>query len=297
MTTRGFTLVELMVSVALFGLVASGSMTLVLAGARSQAYSARVDGAQTALRVGIDFITRDVMMASAGAAAGVVTIPGGAVVNTVRFDVAANDSTSGPDTLELWLVDGAPAAQLASPVAAGATTLPIAYEQSATSTFAATIAPFHSYVQLCDTSFTTAVVTTLDAVNGNTLTVGALPGASGFGANAWVLPSKHVVYSVGSPFAGTSMLMMSINGVAQPLAEGVEDLQVAYGFDTDGDGLLTDAGSTSDEWLYNNAADSPAGFAIAQLRAVRVTLTAAAVGEKNVRRVLRTEIAVRNFNR
>jgi prepilin-type N-terminal cleavage/methylation domain-containing protein len=323
--TRGFTLIELMISMALFGLIASGAMTLVLSAARSQAHSARVDVAQSALRAGIDFITRDVMMTGGGAQNGVIVIPGGATVNAVRFDVAANDSTSAPDTLELWLTDGSPAAQLSSAVAAGATTLPISYEQGATRSFSATTTPFQSYVQLSDANFNSAIVVALSNVSGNTLTIGALP--SGFAANAWVLPSKHVVYSVSTTqFANignvatnnTSVLMMTVNGTAQPLAEGVEDLQIAYGFDTDGNGVLTDNGSSSDEWLYNNAADTAGSFTIGQLRAIRITIVAKstvvdtgaqtygarpaaedrAAGSSDgfVRRVLRTEIAVRNFN-
>ena len=311
MKTRGFTLIELMISMALFGLIASGAMTLVVTAARTQAHSARVDVAQSALRASLDFITRDVMMTAAGAPSGLVTIPGGTIVDAVRFDLAANDSMTAPDTLELWLTDGSPAAQLSSAVAAGATTLPIAYEPNASRAFAATTTPFQSYVQLSDVNFNTAVVVALTNVSGSSLTVGALP--SGFAANAWVLPSKHVAYSVSAP-----MLMMTVNGTSQPLAEGVEDLQVAYGFDTDGNGVLTDNGSTSDEWLYNNAADSAGSFSIAQLRAIRVTIVAkstvlesgspqygarpaaedraAGTSDGYVRRVLRSEIAVRNFN-
>ena len=318
MRTRGFTLIELMVSMALFGLIAAGAMTLVMSGARSQSHSARVDVAQSSLRAGVDFITRDALMAAAGAATGTITTASG-TVNAVRFDVAANNSSTAPDTLELWLVDGAPAAQLASAAGGGATTLSITYESGATAAFAATSTPFASYVQLCDANFANAVVVPLTNVSGTTLAIGALPGA-GFAANAWVLPSRHVVYSIAQPFANTTMLMMSVNGAAaQPLAEGIEDLQVAYGFDLDGDGVLTDASSTSDEWLYNAAGDSAAAFDITRLRAIRVTLVAkgttvdsggqqygarpaaedrAAAGSSDgfIRRVLRTEIAVRNFN-
>ena len=44
--------------------------------------------------------------------------------------------------------------------------------------------------------------------------------------------------------------MMQVNGAAaEPLAEGVEDMQIAYGFDDNLDGIITDTGSTTDEWL------------------------------------------------
>src|SRR6185312_15058638 len=98
-----------------------------------------------------------------------------------------------------------------------------------------------------------------------------------------------------------------------------EDLWVAYGWDVNGAGVLCDARSTSEEWLCNAAGDAAASFDITKLRAIRVTLVArgttvdtggqqygarpaaedrAAAGASDgyIRRVLRTEIAVRNFN-
>lgn len=39
------------------------------------------------------------------------------------------------------------------------------------------------------------------------------------------------------------------------IADNVFDLQVALGLDTDGDGVLTDDGTASDDWLFNSTAD------------------------------------------
>ena len=63
---RGFSLIELMISLALFGLIASGAMSLVMSGARSQSHSAHVDTAQSGLRAGMDFLSRDLLSAGAG---------------------------------------------------------------------------------------------------------------------------------------------------------------------------------------------------------------------------------------
>jgi type IV pilus assembly protein PilW len=337
--TRGFTLIELMISIALFGLVAAGAMTLVLSGARAQSHSARVNVAQASLRAAVDFITRDVLMAAAGAPSGTITLSSG-TVDAIDF-VGGNNETSnapfanGTDKLELWNVDGTTAAQLAAPVAAGAGSLPISYEQAATGAtglFAAATTPFVTYVQVFDLNAKSAAVTQLVATSPTALTVSALP--LGFAANAWVMPSRHVTYFVQSTYftmadstlQNTSMLMMSLNGAsatgnAQPLAEGVEDLQLAYGFDTDGDGVVREIGAAADddEWLYNVAGDTvQAKMVIANLRTVRVTLvvksTSVDSGQTSlparpaaedhvagssdgfIRRVLRTEVAVRNFN-
>ena len=112
--TRGFTLIELMISMALFGLIAAGAMALVMAGARSQAHSSRVDVAQSSLRAGIDFITRDVMMPSAGASTGQITL-GAGVVNAVNSRPPTTSATAPDlptDTLDLYLVDGTVAAEV-----------------------------------------------------------------------------------------------------------------------------------------------------------------------------------------
>lgn len=326
MRTRGFTLIELMVSMALFGLIAAGAMSLVLSGARTQSRSARVDVAQTSLRSAIDFITRDVVGASAGAKTGLLTLANGTTVNAVVL-THNGDGPNGADSLELYTVDGSTAAQLTSAVGAGGNSLPITYEQSssgATGQFLSVL-PYPAYVQVSDLS--SGSIVKLNAVTSTALTLGEnLP--AGYAANGWVLPSRHVTYAISNTLFGAAatgnaqMLTMDVNGSgAQPLAEGVEDLQVAYGFDNDGNGVITDdngATAGGDEWLYNAAGETLGTWSIANLRTIRVTLvvkgTSVEGGQQNlparpaaedhaggtvdgfIRRVLRTEIAVRNFN-
>jgi prepilin-type N-terminal cleavage/methylation domain-containing protein len=330
MRSRGFTLIELMISIALFGLIAAGAMSLVLSGARTQTHSARVDVAQSALRAAVDFITRDVLSASAGAPGGVITPAGGTSANAVNIDGTLVNGTgaNSSDILDLYTVDGTTAAQLSAQVGSGVTSLPITYLQTAsgpTGQFLTTGLPYNAFVQVFDPNAKTAAVVSMSGAASTALAVGAMPAT--FAAYAYVMPSRHVTYSVSTTaFAGTttsntSMLMMSVNGsAAQPLAEGVEDMQIAYGFDNNGDGIVTEAGASAgdDEWLYNVAGETVGAWQIANLRAIRVTLvvkgTSIDTGQTNlparpaaedhaagstdgfIRRVLRTEIAVRNFN-
>ena len=71
----------------------------------------------------------------------------------------------------------------------------------------------------------------------------------------------------------------------QVLAEGIEDLQVAYACDLNADGVLTEGPDTSaDEWMLNNAADVIATNNAAkcnQPSAVRLTLVARSLTEDN----------------
>jgi len=69
----------------------------------------------------------------------------------------------------------------------------------------------------------------------------------------------------------------------EPIAEGIEDLQVAVAVDDDGDGEIDvdDPGSSTDELHYNHASDVvPAGLSTApRWSAVRVTVAARTVDE------------------
>ena len=67
--------------------------------------------------------------------------------------------------------------------------------------------------------------------------------------------------------------------VAEPFAEGVEDLQIAIGVDADGDGALTEVGLAAgdDEWTHNRAGETqPAGT----VRAIRLTLISRATAKR-----------------
>lgn len=60
----------------------------------------------------------------------------------------------------------------------------------------------------------------------------------------------------------------------QDIADDVIDLQVALGIDKDGNGVIDDAGSATDEWLYNNPADddtATGGWGAGSLQYVRVS--------------------------
>ncbi len=67
---------------------------------------------------------------------------------------------------------------------------------------------------------------------------------------------------------------LSNDAAAQPGADGIEDLQVALGIDSDGNGMLDDDGSTTDEWIYNNSGDTDT----ANRRPVRAAVRPISIG-------------------
>jgi prepilin-type N-terminal cleavage/methylation domain-containing protein len=108
-----------------------------------------------------------------------------------------------------------------------------------------------------------------------TYTGGASPtaGVRNFGTVNWVQ------FSIDATGA-TPRLMMNRQDAGtgpQVLADGIEDLQIAYACDTTSDGAFTegtDSGSKqADEWIYNVAGDVPA-VACNRPQAVRLTIIA-----------------------
>jgi prepilin-type N-terminal cleavage/methylation domain-containing protein len=112
-----------------------------------------------------------------------------------------------------------------------------------------------------------------------TYTGGATPtaGIRDFGALSWVQ------FSIDATGPSPRLMMNRLDGNAGPqvLADGIEDLQIAYACDTDpapnGDGQFsegTDATSKkADEWTYNVAGDVPP-VACNRPQAVRITVVA-----------------------
>ncbi len=286
---RGYTLIELMIAVGLFGLIASGALSLVMSASRSQAYSARADVAQSGLRAGIDFITRDLTGASGGASTGAIVDSSGAVPVVVS-GVKVTQGVNAPDILEVYTIDASTMAYVMAPFAPTTPILSIDKPLSFVN---------GDFVLLSDPSLAFAVVlkfTANGAVNNSACTgcgdlsvfnaTNTFPATapSPFPIKSWVFKSRHVIYKIltlvgAGPGANGSYLTMSLNGGAdQPLAEGIEDMQIALGFDNNPtDGVITQNGASAndDEWVGNVSGEVvPANLAL--LRAVRVTLVAKA---------------------
>ena len=97
-------------------------------------------------------------------------------------------------------------------------------------------------------------------------------------AGSLVIRSQHVTFTIATLDGANALWMDPDAGgplAAEPLAEGVEDLQVAVGIDQAADGL-TDNGTATDEWIYNAVNDTPTSLPppTGTVRAVRVSIVA-----------------------
>src|SRR6185369_914345 len=104
----------------------------------------------------------------------------------------------------------------------------------------------------------------------------------GYGKASTVIRAQHALFFVAQDLLDGSAvpaLMMDAdstgaNSTPEPLAEGIEDLQIAVGVETDGVAGLTDNGGTTDEWKGNNSGDTAVNAATDDIRAVRLTMIA-----------------------
>ncbi len=331
---RGFTLVELMISLVIFSFVVVGllSVAVSMTGAfREQRDAVTAEGG---VRVPIDYLADVLRQASPG-------VPG--------FNIADADTCS---TSALTICNGS--------------TLPGCVSTSTASDSLDVIFASGGVVTATATALTTNSVDLVDATGiaindyvvisnisqghffkvsnkvGSTLTLGegcssfALP-SGGYPAGSLVVRAQHALFTIGA-ISGSDLtiaLQMDPDSVllgggsrtgleaqAEPLAENIEDMQVAVGIDTAADGLSeASPGNAADEWIYNASGDSAVASwppATGTIRAVRVTLIAkspnqdvgnaslaykrpaaedraiAATGDNFRRRVLRTTVEFRN---
>ena len=316
-SASGFTLIEIMIAMALLAMLSVGMLTTVNAIGRAQRGAAAIDAAQSGARAGLEMITRDVEMASAGAKSGTINFATGGTASLLA--VRVTDGNNAPDQLDIITIDPTAQGTLLTPYAAGATNLSV----SSSAGFAV-----GDQVQVSDLITAVVVVVTGTANNGGNpglqinANTNALPQT--FPAGSYVFRTRAVSYYIDTTTFGAQdpLLMLDPDGpgaqAGQPLAEGVEDLQVALGVDGSGDGLISSVGSAAgdDEWV-GNVAGEVAPVNLTQLRSVRVTLVARTImptaglrGQRPAaenhaggltadsfsRRVLRSELTVRNFN-
>lgn len=282
MTTQrreaGFTLVELMISLVLFGLLTAGVLSVAVSvgqGFREQRQVAETD---TAVRAPMDYIIDVLRQASPGVPSGQIYASDGDPACSQSSVVVGDGSGSGSsDVLDVVYASGGVVTTLMTGYGAGATSITVADPTG---------------ISVGDTlvisNEQTGVIVFVIGVSGSNITLAgqstcanALLAANPFAAGAVAIRALKARFSVGFDVQLTTIPVLFVTPYtslglsasnAQPLAENIEDMQLAQGIDTNLDNMITTGASGPpgpNEWQF--ASGNP-GPLIGQTRALRVTL-------------------------
>ena len=229
---RGFTLIELMIALAMFAIVSLAGFAVLSSGQQNSVMNDEVVKIQQNVRLAVDLISRDVRMAGYGSPASPGSVP---TTNVCTSTIVPTNLSNGPDSISIITVD-----QVIGRLTQTAP-LPPATSTSMITLDSVTGLAINDVVTV-DGVFT-ATVNAIDT-GAKTLTLGSTIqtpmtfNGDTSGKGAQVVRLACVTYSV-----DTTNRRLLRDGVA--VVDGIEDLQLAYGVDADGDGKIDDQSGSS----------------------------------------------------
>lgn len=266
----GFTLVELLVAMAIAGILLSGIYSMLIRQQQSYQTQDQVVELQQNLRTTVLLMRYDVRMIGHGLSEG---FPAVVSVSNNQPEANGTDAIVFNANLNAASVILPAGAQMSYPLQAGvsATVPVVSVEGFPTAT------PYQ--VDLLDlgtgTVITSASITQVSSTN-RTLTFLPQQTRTLLAGSYIGLPHQTITYQVDAS-GPVPVLARDTGSGPEGVAEGVEDFQMAYGFDgihgQPEDGQITEIGQfgDDDEWVYNTPGDSwPTDPT--RLRMVRVSL-------------------------
>lgn len=281
----GFSLLELMLALTLFSFSVVGILSIavtMVTGFRDQRLTI---GTESSSRVSLEFVADAIRGASPAVPTGDITDLGSCAVGAFEVIPGSN----APDELVVVYPSGSVVTSLRDTYPASAVTVVDGSQLAVGDT-------------ILITNTTKGHLVRITAVAGNVLTLATANGgctasipAGGYGPGSLVLRVARVRFFIEADWSSEGLniphLMMDPTpddgnkANAEPLAEGIEDLQVALGIDENVDGYVAESPSTTpaandDEWLYNATGSEtlPPVPTIpnTKLRAVRIWMVARA---------------------
>jgi prepilin-type N-terminal cleavage/methylation domain-containing protein len=270
---RGFTLIELMISLVLFSVAVAGVLSVAVSLTQGYREQRQAMAAEASVRAPLDFLADALRQASPG-----VSDPSKLQdFHTCQIGaVTVVNSSTGPDELDLFYATGGIVTSTASAFSVASPTITVTNASQLTA---------GDYVIVTD--FTYGMLVKIETMAGNVLTLGTkcstpaalvFPMSGSFPIGSVVIRAQHAHFEIQTVDGQPTLTMdPDSDGVAdyEPLAEGIEDMQIAIGVDAlDPVGIAElGAGEDDDEWFYN-VADEDGPPVNKSIRAVRVTLIA-----------------------
>lgn len=285
----GFTLIELMISLVLFSFAVAGVLAIAVSLTQGFREQRQAVTTETSARVPIDFLADAIRQASP--AVGDFTKVQDSITGQVGAISMTNSSTA-PDRLDLIYASGG--------VVTSAALTYNSFDPTLTVWDASQLA-VGDYVLISNLSY--GHVVKIASMSGTTLNLASMCGTNQvsqtYPAGSLVIRVQHATFSIGTDVQDlVPTLMMdpdsdgkewdgtpapcaaAANAPAEPLAEGVEDMQIAFGIDSGTNGVdELGAAAGDDEWTPNvngEVLPTPLSAFTGTLRAVRVTMIARA---------------------
>jgi type IV pilus assembly protein PilW len=268
----GFTLIEVMTAMVILGIAMTAAYATFQFQHASFTVQNRVAEAQQNLRATLEIMTRDIRMAGYGIPQA-INLPPGLLPsgdNTIKNIRTLNRTTGADEIYILYMYDmDSSLPPTDAPLGMGS------YANSLNVTSTAGFARGDLVLIRNDQSADmfevtgTPSPTTLDFDVGmstnqyNSLTAHTPFPVSGYAGGDTVSRARFVRYFIDTtdPEHPTLMLDM-MTGTAQPLADDIEDMQIQYGLDTDGD------------FVVDTVVNAPTAAQISQVKQVRLFLSA-----------------------
>lgn len=267
----GFTLLELMITLVLFSFAIAGVLAIAVSMTNGFREQRAAVATESTARLAMDFLGDAIRQASPGVSTGAITALDQASCPVGTFSVTNSSGSPGaPDRLKVVFAYGAVATTSLTAYGPGDTTLTVINaEQLAV----------NDYIVISRGD--DGVIVRITGIAGNVLTLApqqCAPPAT-YAVGSTVVRALRAEFFV-ADLDGVPALWMDPDGEpggfpAEPLAEGIEDFQVAIGIDANNDFQINEAGVAAgdDEWVYNVAGDAALA---GDLRAIRITLVARA---------------------
>ncbi|HEU5055302.1 MAG TPA: PilW family protein [Kofleriaceae bacterium] len=284
----GMTLIELMIAMVILGIVVAAAMNVaytIMNGYRDHRKAMAVErsarGAMTVLADAIRNASPGVENAQITDLVGCSTLTGIDVTNR----------TDGPDSLQIVYASGA-----------FITSIRQVFDQDSTEVVVLDGSGLKAGDQILITDFDDrghlmAITDVTDNGGDYTLALASAPTsmcspsppAFSYPVLSTVIKAQVAEFTVDDT-GDIPVLMMDRDGAGagepEPVAEGIEDLQIAIGVDENGDSEVSaDAPDGVDEWFYNHVDDVDPALAITArpYRALRVTVVARSIDETTAR--------------